>query len=95
MPYKKLLDLNVDIGYKSNTINTTNTFSILELINNELYLYPKNGPASKVYYHAHTHPQNSGPSDADNLFSYFLGIRCRIYGWNGCVYYYGGPGYWH
>ena len=95
MTYRMLHELNVSIGYQENTINTSNTFSKLDLINNELYLYPTNGPVSKVYYHAHTHPHNSGPSDADNNFSYFLDIPCRIYGWNGCVYYFGGPGYWH
>ena len=95
MTYRMLHELNVNIGYQSNTINTTYRFPELDLINNELYLYPSNGPVSRVYYHAHTHPHNSEPSDADNQFSYYLGIPCRIFGWNGCVYYFGGSGFWH
>ena len=38
MTYKMLHELNINIGYQENTINTSNTFSKLDLINNELIL---------------------------------------------------------
>ena len=91
----KLTEYNIPVGPKINTINKSHLFTKLDLIDDNVYLYPENGPASKVYYRAHTHPHNSAPSNADYMFSFLFGIPCRVYGWNGCVYYYGGPGFWH
>ena len=95
LPYYKLTDFNIPIGPSTNSINKTYLFSQLDLIDGGLYLYPTEGPVSKVYYRAHVHPSNGEQSNADNVFSYLFGIPCRVYGWNGSVYYYGGPNYWH
>lgn len=92
--YFNLDEYNVPNGPRTNTINTANLFSELDFVDGNLYLYPTDAPAAQVYYRAHTHPSSGEPGKSDNRFSFLFGIPCRVYGWNGSVYYYGGPGYW-
>ena len=94
---RKTLRYNIADGYHTNTIKNSFTYTKVDNIEGNLYIFPDNMfIKSRVFYNAHSHPMNrSRVSSADLQFSFFLGLRCKVFGWNGrLLYEIGGPGYW-
>jgi RHS repeat-associated protein len=78
-----VLDYNVEIGFKSNTISRTYRYTSIENTEYGLFLNLNTFERSRVYYKSHTHPHSNPPSGGDHLFSNLLKLRGRVYGWNG------------
>jgi hypothetical protein len=95
---RRTLKYNIAGEYQTNTIRAAFRYTRVDNIEGNPYIFSDNMfNKARVYYQAHSHPMNSSNIGSDDLqFSFFLGIRCKVFGWNGrLLYEIGGPGYWN
>ena len=81
LPYSTKFDITV--GFRANTRNKAYRYINFGIENDYPYIFPDNiFRKARVFYRAHTHPNNSAPGGADYNTAFLLKVKGRVYGWN-------------